>query len=140
MERTPAIELFKDTFQRLDAGSLHLLAELYTEQVVFQDPFRRIEGLPALRQYFAKLYQNAISTSFVFEDECRGKEKSILSWTLSLRHPRLNGGVLIQVPGVSHIRYRNKVYYHRDYFDAGALLYEHVPLLGAIVRAVKRSM
>lgn len=140
MEMTPAIEVFKGTFQRLNTGSLHLLAELYSEQVVFQDPFRRIEGLSALRQYFAKLYQNAISTSFVFEEECTGKGKAIVSWTLSLRHPRLNGGDLIQVPGVSHIRYRNKVYYHRDYFDGGALLYEHVPLLGSIVRAVKRSM
>ena len=137
---TTSVAVFKDTFHRLDAHSLHLLDELYNDRVVFQDPFRRIEGLPALRHYCGALYRDTISSSVVFEEECIGQDAAMLSWTLSFRHTRLNHGALIQVPGVSHLRYRDKVHYHRDYFDGGALLYEHVPLLGSLVKAVKRRM
>lgn len=30
-----------------------------------------------------------------------------------------------------------KVCLHRDYFDLGAMLYEQLPLLGAVVRTIK---
>ncbi|MDR4473334.1 MAG: nuclear transport factor 2 family protein [Nitrospira sp.] len=42
------VEQFKETYRRLDAQSLGLLAELYTDDVLFQDLFRRLEGLGAL--------------------------------------------------------------------------------------------
>jgi hypothetical protein len=29
------------------------------------------------------------------------------------------------------------VYLHHDYFDAGALLYEHVPILGGVIGWLK---
>ena len=38
------------------------------------------------------------------------------------------------------VMWHDKVYRHRDYFDAGALLYEHVPLLGRVIRWLKRRM
>jgi hypothetical protein len=43
----------------------------------------------------------------------------------------------VTVPGSTHIKYREKVHYHRDYFDAGALLYEQIPLVGFMIRAIK---
>ena len=52
---------------------------------------------------------------------------------MSYRHPRLAGGGLIRVDGCSHLLWWDKVYRHRDYFDAGNLLYEHLPLLGAAI-------
>jgi hypothetical protein len=33
-----------------------------------------------------------------------------------------------------------KVRYHRDYFDLGAMLYEHLPLLGSLVKTIKRRL
>ena len=33
-----------------------------------------------------------------------------------------------------------KVERHRDYFDAGALLYQHVPLLGSAIRWLQRRL
>ncbi|MBW6508769.1 MAG: hypothetical protein K0A94_04400, partial [Desulfuromonadales bacterium] len=61
-------------------------------------------------------------------------------WVMHLRHPRLNRGAEVEVPGISylHIAADGRVDEHRDYFDLGALLYERLPLLGPLVRAVKR--
>jgi hypothetical protein len=46
----------------------------------------------------------------------------------------------IVVPGVTLLRFGDRITHQRDHFDAGALVYEHVPLLGALVRLVKRRL
>ena len=134
------VERFKQTYNRLNAQSLGLLNELYSHDVVFQDPFRRLSGLPALTEYFAELYRHVELSSFVFEDEVVQGNSAMLTWTMSLKHPRLNGGDVVTVPGSTHIRFRDKVTYHRDYFDGGAMLYEHLPLIGLVVRMIKERV
>jgi hypothetical protein len=32
------------------------------------------------------------------------------------------------------------VYYHRDYYDAGSMLYEHIPLMGYAIRKIKKKV
>ena len=134
------VERFKQTYNRLNAQSLGLLNELYSHDVVFQDPFRRLSGLPALTEYFAELYRHVELSSFVFEDEVVQGNSAMLTWTMSLKHPRLKGGDVVTVPGSTHIRFRDKVTYHRDYFDGGAMLYEHLPLIGLVVRMIKERV
>jgi hypothetical protein len=134
------VERFKQTYNRLNAQSLGLLNELYSHDVVFQDPFRRLSGLPALTEYFAELYRHVELSSFVFEDEVVQGNSAVLTWTMSLKHPRLKGGDVVTVPGSTHIRFRDKVTYHRDYFDGGAMLYEHLPLIGLVIRMIKERV
>lgn len=134
------VEQFKETYRRLNARSLGLLTELYTDDVLFQDPFRRLEGLGELTRYFVELYAHVETCSFNFEDEVVHSQQAVLLWTMSLRHPRLNGGQTVVVPGSTHVRFRNKIYVHRDYFDAGAMLYEHLPVIGMVIRFVKKRV
>lgn len=57
---------------------------------------------------------------------------------MHLRHKRIKRGREIMVDGISHLRVRDgKVCFHRDYFDAGQLLYENLPLVGRIIRFIK---
>lgn len=133
----PVVERFADTYTRLTAQSLGLLSELYSADVQFQDPFRRITGLPALTAYFAELYRHVESCAFAFDKTVVQGQTALLTWTMSLTHPRLSGGAVVTVPGASLIRFHDKVFSHRDYFDGGALLYEHLPLVGCVIRAIK---
>ncbi len=128
---------FKDTFTRLRSDSLWLLDDLYADDLQFEDPLHRIEGLRDVRAYFTRLYAGVIHCAFTFEDEVVAADQAMLTWTMHLVHARLGRGTPVELPGASHIRYGNKVRYHRDYFDVGGLLYERVPLLGAVIRAVK---
>jgi hypothetical protein len=42
------------------------------------------------------------------------------------------------VQGSSHLKgVGDKVVYHRDYLDLGAMLYEQLPLLGRVIRSLK---
>ncbi|UUQ63176.1 nuclear transport factor 2 family protein [Pseudomonas fuscovaginae UPB0736] len=132
---------FARRFCDLDKNNLAQLDELYSEDVQFTDPLHQVHGLPALRNYFADLYSNVSELGFDFHgfDQVREGE-GYLRWTMSYRHPRLAKGKPIHVEGCSHLLWLNKVYRHRDYFDAGALLYDHLPVLGWATAWLKRRM
>lgn len=132
---------FATEFAALDAGNLAPLGELYSDDVLFRDPLHEVRGLPALQRYFAEMYANVGRLDFdfhSFDQVCDGE--GYLRWTMHFRHPRLRGGALISVDGCSHLLWRDKVYQHRDYFDAGAMLYEHLPLMGVVIAWLKRRL
>ncbi|MBM6445244.1 MULTISPECIES: nuclear transport factor 2 family protein [Pseudomonas] len=132
---------FAQRFAQLDKDNLQRLGELYTDDVRFTDPLHEVQGLGQLRGYFAELYANVSELRFDFHGFDQIAEgEGYLRWIMSYRHPRLAGGRLIRVDGCSHLRWRDKVYCHRDYFDAGALLYEHLPVLGRAIAWLKRRM
>ena len=132
---------FARRFAQLDKDNLQRLGELYTDDVRFTDPLHEVQGLGQLRGYFAELYANVNELRFDFHGFDQIAEgEGYLRWVMSYRHPRLAGGRLIRVDGCSHLRWRDKVYCHRDYFDAGAMLYEHLPILGRAIAWLKRRM
>src|SRR5690554_30490 len=132
------LEAFRVLFNQLDKGNLHKLPAVYSEDIQFQDPLGAVEGLDALTHYFAWAYSNVISCQFVFEDAVVQDSSATIPWVMLLRHKRIRGGREIQVAGISHVAVKcGKICYHRDYFDAGQLLYENLPVIGRVVRWVK---
>ena len=132
------LQSFADRFATLDAGCLGRLDELYSDTITFRDPLHEIHGLPALRAYFTQLYANAQDIRYDFHDiDEVAPGRGYLRWTLQFRHPRLNGGKPISLEGCSHLRWTDRVHLHRDYFDAGALLYEHLPVMGRVIGWLK---
>ncbi len=134
------VERFKRLYHSLTKDNRDLVEEVYADELHFEDPFHAIDGLKPFRNYLARLYAGVTSCRFSFHDEAVQGNVAILMWTMELRHRRLNHGRLIVVPGASCLRsHADRVVYHRDYLDAGALLYEQLPLLGSVIRAVKRQ-
>lgn len=135
-----ALEHFFNTYQRLNRDNLDLLGEIYSDDICFSDPAHSLNGLSALRDYFAQLYANVEHISFDFAEPHAGGDQVYVQWVMRLRHPRLNRGAEVAVPGISclHVAADGRVDEHRDYFDLGVLLYEQLPLLGPLVRAVKK--
>lgn len=136
------LEHFKDAFNRLNANTLDLLAEIYTADVYFRDPVHELQGLPALRAYYGRLYDGVISCQFEFADEVIQGQQGMLVWIMRFQHARLRRGEVLELRGVSHLKFGDdgKVSYHHDYFDMGAFIYERVPVLGGIIRAIKNRL
>ncbi|WP_421240232.1 nuclear transport factor 2 family protein [Aeromonas enteropelogenes] len=130
---------FVALYQQLDRQQLHRLSEVYADEVIFIDPAHRIEGLAALSDYFAALYQRLAYCRFVITSQQQQGRQAWLGWTMTFSHPRLRGGAAVTVEGVTRLEFdeEGKVCLHRDYFDLGAMLYEQLPLLGPLVRAIK---
>jgi hypothetical protein len=132
------LRCFASEFAALDGSNLHRLEQLYSHDVRFSDPLHEIQGLPALHEYFTELYANVSELGFTFHGYDQVQDGvGYLRWTLHYRHPRLRHGQPIEVVGCSYLLWHEKVYQHRDYFDAGALLYDHLPLMGAAIGWLK---
>lgn len=137
-----SLESFLEVYRKLNAQNLHLLDDIYSADISFIDPAHKIEGLAALKKYFYELYQNVSSVSFNFTHHQQRDNDAYIQWQMTLCHPRLNSNREIIVPGASYLNYdrTGKVCFHRDYFDLGTMLYEQLPLLGSIIKRIKRSL
>lgn len=137
-----SLDRFKTLFNQLNKDNLHLLDEIYTPDVTFRDPVHALDGLPALRDYYRRLYDGVVSCRFEFEAEVMEAQQGMLVWIMRFQHARFRAGEMLELRGVSHLQFLDdgRVHYHRDYFDMGEFIYERVPLLGSVIRAIKNRL
>lgn len=136
------IDRLQTTFDALNKATLDgdLLDNLYSEDIHFQDPLHEIESLDALKDYFKRLYKNVDHIKFIYGDVESGAEQGFVTWEMKFLNGNFNKGNPIYVKGVSHLKFRNdKIYYHRDYFDSTHMIFDHVPVLGSVIRYIKNK-
>lgn len=137
------IDNFKNLYQALNRDTLSFdeLNSVYDNDIVFEDCFHNIKGINDLYSYFDNLYENVSFIGFDFEDQWINDDGAMLTWVMSYKHPRLNSGNLIKVKGASRLMFKDgKICAHRDYFDGGALLYEHIPILKRVIHFLKNRL
>ena len=136
------MEKFLALYKELNADNLHLLQEVYSSDIHFADPAHELHGLDRITDYFSALYRNVNAIEFDFKDVVQQDNICYLQWDMAFSHNRLAGGKSIVVQGATFLRFNEerKACYHRDYFDLGAMLYEHLPLLGNLLTAIKRRL
>lgn len=132
------VEQFIEIYQKLNKDNLSLLGRVYADEICFIDPLHKIEGLTALTRYFAGLYQNVQQIHFEIKEVLKSDDHAAIFWQMHYSHPKLNKGQLIAVEGMSQLKFNQKIIYHRDYFDLGQMLYEHLPCMGSVVRLLKQ--
>lgn len=137
---------FISLYQKLDKSNLTLLDGLYHPQVVFTDPLHTIEGRDALKQYFAGMYENLLSIQFDIHRVVNDEQQACIEWTMKYAHKKLKGGREMSVQGMSWLTFTKaprggiSIVHHRDYFDAGQMLYEQLPVMGGAIRLLKNRM
>lgn len=135
---TETLTQFKQLFNRLSSGNIHDIQDVYSDDVRFQDPFSKVEGIEDLTEYFSGAYDNVISCQFDFGDPVINGRDVCIPWVMRLRHKRIRNGHQVNVDGISQlVIHGGKVTSHRDYFDVGQLLYENLPFLGKAIRWIR---
>ena len=126
--------LFNDTPPDIDV----LMEECYHDRVLFRDPLVERRGTTSLAQYLRSAYVNVTSCEFDFGEPAWNAHSVILPWSMTLEHPKLARGRAFIVEGVSLLQGQDDlIVFHRDYYDAGELLYENIPLLGRIIQWIR---
>lgn len=122
-------------YQELTPESLARLAELYAEDAWFKDPFNEVRGIEAIRRIFAHMFERVEEPRFVVTERLADERSAMLVWEF-----RYGKGQRIR--GVSHLRFAadGRVAYHRDYWDAAEELYAKLPVLGALMRGLRRAL
>ncbi|WP_448568248.1 nuclear transport factor 2 family protein [Thalassotalea ganghwensis] len=133
------LKRFVEAYQQLGVKDFTSLERVYHDEIVFIDPLHRLVGKAVLLDYFKGLYTHLVSCQFSIDSVFVSDDQAAVYWRMTYQHPKLNRGQPVEVSGHSHLKGNGEqVYYHRDYLDAGAMLYEHIPLLGSLVKLVKK--
>lgn len=135
------IERLRRFYDNFDDDAMAQLGELYHADVTFIDPVHQVQGLQALQDYFRHTMQGVDKCQFDFSIEAQNGRHAFVQWDMRLQHPKLAGGHEIVVPGVSHLEFDDdKIILQRDYYDMGAMVYEHVPVMRFLTRKVKQRL
>lgn len=137
---SPALAVFCREYQALSGANLQVLTDIYAPDICFRDPAHHIQGITDLVSYFEGLFSQVQHCHFAIEQVMEQEGEAFVRWQMTFAHPRLNGGREVMVPGVSHLRFSEQIDFHQDYFDLGAMLYEQIPLLGGIIKTLKRRL
>ena len=127
-------------FETLSPQSVAQLQTVYDEQATFKDPFNEVQGLPEIERIFRHMYVALDQPHFVVTGQVVDGAQAFLTWEFRFRFKRFDTTTLQAVRGASHVLFNAQglVTMHRDYWDAAEELYEKLPVLGGVMRWLKK--
>ncbi len=135
----PRVARIVSLFEQLKPADIDRLGEFYAKDARFKDPFNEVLGLVAVQGVFRHMYQSLHEPRFVVRDIIVQGDQCFLSWDFLFRFKRFNsklqtvrGGSQLQLDPIGLITL------HRDYWDAAEELYEKLPVIGSLMRWLRR--
>ena len=125
-------------FQGLAPADLPRLADFYSPDAGFKDPFNEVRGVPAITRIFEHMFATLDAPRFVVREVLAQGDQCFLAWEFHFRLRRFTREPQL-LRGGSHLRLdgAGRITMHRDYWDAAEELYEKLPVLGALMRWLK---
>ena len=113
--------------------------KLYARDAFFKDGYKEVKGVDAIETYFIATTKAVVSCTFDITDVSVHEGNYYFRWVMKLTIKRDKDNPMEQI-GMSHIRFGpdGKVVFHADYWDT-SIVFERVPVLGAIIRWAKEQ-
>lgn len=139
-EYRAAAEQIARQFETLTPQSLPQLGALYTEGARFKDPFNEVFGTAAITHIFAHMFESLHEPRFVVTQRIVDGAQLFLVWEMHFRFKRFDTVSPQVIRGGSHLTLTpdGRISDHRDYWDAAEELYEKLPMVGGLMRWLKR--
>jgi len=126
-------------FETIDATQIAQLPRIYSDAVFFKDPFNEVHCCADVIHIFAHMFVQVEAPCFVVTTSVLQGDQAFLTWDFFFTMKRFSKSRQC-IRGASHLRFASdgRVNFHRDYWDAAEELYEKLPLLGALMRGLKK--
>jgi steroid Delta-isomerase len=136
------LNLLAAYFESITETTLPQLRDFYAADAYFKDPFNEVRDVAAIEHIFAEMYVSLLDPRFVVHSKVEQGDEAFLTWDFQFRIKKLKPNVTQTIRGSSHLKFdvHNRVCYHRDYWDAAEELYEKLPLIGGLMRFLKRRV
>lgn len=127
-------------FETLTPASLARLPALYAADARFKDPFNDVRGVPAITGIFAHMFEALDAPRFVVRERIVQGSQCFLTWEFRFRFRSFQQDTEQVILGGSHLVFdpAGLVTLHRDYWDAAEELYEKLPVVGGLMRWLKK--
>lgn len=131
---------YAETFASLTPDRINDLCERLAPDVHFRDPFNDLYGRHSVRALLNDMFERTGKPAFELLEVCWHEPNRCawLRWQFAAQVPVIGE---LKVEGSSRIRLdqAGRVAEHLDYWDS-APVYLQLPLIGALLRRVKRKM
>ncbi len=130
-------------FSALNKDTLSLIDSFYDPEVEFADPLGQGSGRVSLGHHYVRFFKHISKIQYEFGPIIVEGSQVSVQWTALIRHSKLNMQQEIPLRGSTWLEFggaEDKVIRFSEYFDLGELAYENLPILGFIVRRVKRFL
>lgn len=136
--RQCGIDAYVAFFENLSPGSLADIKDLVTENVRFRDPFNDVIGPDAMCNVFELVFREITGPRFRITRVGVDGDCCLLKWTFTGQSRMRN----LLIEGVSEITLdaEGRVKEHIDYWNAGEEIYEHIPVIGPLLRLIRRRI
>lgn len=128
---------FFESFSRADVDRLDAV---YAEGAYFRDPFNEVAGIPGIARLFGAMFEHLDDLRFTILETVADESGAMLTWDMHYRARKWRPHETQSIHGATHLRFApdGRIAYHRDYWDAADELYAKLPLIGPVMRYLKR--
>ncbi|MDR9406924.1 MAG: nuclear transport factor 2 family protein [Spiribacter sp.] len=128
-------------FAHMTAADLDRLDTVFVENARFVDPFNEARGLGEIRAVFAHMFATCSVARFEILESVAEGSVGYIRWRFSFQLPR-DKTPRQPIEGVSRVVFAEdgRVREHIDYWDAAGELYAQLPLIGGLMRWLKRKL
>lgn len=138
-----AISRFENFLAHLDEKTAREETEkVYAPDAFLNDTLKTLHGSPAIRSYFIKTAQGLDSMTVTFDDLAVSGKNYYFRWTMETRMKHLARGKNIRTIGMTLVRFDSKgrVLVHQDFWDSAQGVWDHVPVLGFVIRWIQAKI
>ena len=134
------LERLVQFYENLNMASLAHLPTIYARDARFKDPFNEVRGIEPITAIFLHMYEQVDEPRFIVGTRVLQGADAFLAWDFTFRMKRFSHARQC-IRGATHFRFdaAGAVAVHRDYWDAAEELYEKFPVLGGLMRWLKRA-
>jgi ketosteroid isomerase-like protein len=138
VDAAAAVARLRAYFENFSRADVARMAEFYSADAHFKDPFNEVRGPAAIGRIFDHMFEQIDTPRFQVHEVLAQGEQAFLTWTLHFARQ----GAAQSIRGASHLRLAadGRIAYHRDYWDAAEELYEKLPILSGLMRWLKRRL
>jgi steroid delta-isomerase len=137
---TAAADRIVALFEGMTPDHVRALDAYYTIDAWFKDHFNEVRGLPAVQRIYAHMFEALEAPRFTVTSRIQQGSEVFLAWDFRFGFRNFRRRQEQLVRGGSHLTLApdGRIASHRDYWDAAEEVYEKLPVLGSLMRWLKR--
>ena len=136
------VEKIVTYFETFTPQSTPRVAEFYAPDAYFKDPFNEVRGLKAIEAIYSHMFDALTAPRFIVTSQIvdADSQACFLIWDFKFYLKNYNTTTEQTIRGGSHLMLdaNGKITAHRDYWDAAEELYEKLPVVGGVMRWLKK--
>lgn len=140
MTVSPTLAAYARWYEAIAPERLDEARSLLAPDIRFKDPWNDVRGVDAFLRIHARMFAQVRHPRFAVLHIVQDGRVGYLRWRFDFSDKR--GRRAFSVEGMTeiHLDAQDRIVQHIDHFDVAGQIYERVPVLGAVLRAIRRRL